>query len=840
MCAAWVVLWWAHHRSLASLSGRRQAWLLAVRTLLLTCLILALAGSMAGIRSHRQHVLFLLDHSASIDAPARDQARRYVRQAAAAPPAGDRLEVQHFAASVSPVRALDQAADWTPPADWADRATALDAALRSAASLMDPGFGRRIVVCTDGVPTDGGPLDALQQAAEAGIAVDFVPLPAAAHPEVQVAEVSAPGAVHAGEPFFLRITARSNRETEAALTVYVNGILSHTQSVTVAEGEQAFALRQIAGEERLLRYRVDLQSADDRFVDNNTGSALVRTRGRPRALLIEDRVQDGRHLRWALEEEDIELEVRSARGMPRSLADLRNYDALVLSDIPSHRLTSEQMDIVRAYVRDFGGGFLMLGGEHSFGLGGYYKTAVEDVLPVRMDFERERETPSLAMVLVIDKSGSMGGLKIELAKEAAKAAAELLDVRDQLGVIAFDGQTRWVCEMHSAADRDYILDRISSLQSGGGTDMAPALAAAYSALEAVMAKLKHVIALTDGHSAPGNFYDLVTSMRSSGITVSTVGVGDGADTALLERIAAWGEGRYYFTADPLAMPQIFAKETITAAKSAIRETPFLAQPVRPHASVRGIDFETAPFLLGYVVTKPKATSEVILATERGDPLLAAWRYGLGRTAAFTSDAKNRWAAEWVEWEGFSPFWAQVFRSILRENELSAIRVTVQEQDGALQVAADFEPRDGEWLEAADQHLQATLLGPNLEAQEHALTQNAPGRFVATVDGAAEGDYHIQVTRRIGDQVTDRVDAAYVKGYPPELRLRPTDAQAMRAWAAMTGGRFDPAPEAVLGQDRLTGYRMVRLWPGLLTASLALLVLDVALRRVDFGPGQQSA
>ena len=356
--------------------------------------------------------------------------------------------------------------------------------------------------------------------------------------------------------------------------------------------------------------------------------------------------------------------------------------------MPATALTTRQMNILRTYVQDLGGGLIMLGGDQSFGLGGYYKTTIEEILPVRSDFEKEKEKPSLAMMLVIDKSGSMGGQKIEMAKDAAKAAVELLGPKDKVGVIAFDGDFWWLAEMQPASNKRQILDKISAIEAGGGTTMGPPMEAAYEALQATPAKLKHVIMLTDGISAPGDFEGIAQNMAQAKITCSTVAVGDDCDFKLLEEIARIGNGRYYHTDDPANVPQIFAKETVTASKSAINEQPFTPLVLRPSQVLADIEFDDAPFLLGYVMTRPKPTSELILATEKGDPLLSWWRYGLGMTVAFTSDAKSRWAAEWLSWPGYSKFWAQVVRHAMRKSDAKGVFVQVDQKDGKATVTLD--------------------------------------------------------------------------------------------------------------------------------------------------------
>jgi Ca-activated chloride channel family protein len=498
--------------------------------------------------------------------------------------------------------------------------------------------------------------------------------------------------------------------------------------------------------------------------------------------------------------------------------------------VPATSLSLRQMEVARTYVQDLGGGLIMLGGDQSFGLGGYYKTVLEEILPVRSDFEKEKEKPSLAMVLVIDKSGSMGGEKIAMAKEAAKSAVELLGANDKVGVIAFEGETYWVSEVHPCSDKSFVLDRISSIEAGGGTSMYPAMEEAYEALHKTVAKLKHVIILTDGISEPGDFEGISQTMAGARMTVSTVGMGEGADRELLEQIARIGGGRNYFVEDPFTIPQIFAKETVAASKSAINEQPFLPQVVRPSSALAEIDFASAPFLLGYVVTRPKATSEIILATESGDPLLTWWRYGLGMCVAFTSDAKSRWAAEWISWPGFGKFWAQVARHAMRKSEAKGVVMQVDYKNRHALVSLDSIDAAGRFVNQADTEL--TVIDPQFGNRKLEMTQTAPGRYVAEFDTPYPGSYHLEFAQKLQGNVLYHQSRGLAVGYPDELRLKPTNTELLQSIARETGGRFDPKPEAIFAATDRAAQRATPLWPYLVAAAALLFVLDVALRRID--------
>ena len=665
-----------------------------------------------------------------------------------------------------------------------------------ASAAVPPFYVPRIVLLSDGNATAG---DAIKAAAamRGKAEVLTVPLPGRTEPEAQLSAVNAPAQVLQGEPFNVEVLIDSNHDDgQGRVEVYRGDIKVADQPVKLKKGENRVVLKETVEQGGLTPITARLKGYGDTLLDNNSDFGLVSAAGKPRVLLVESDPDQAKHLTWALEEQNVQVDVRPPRGVPDNLAELQNYDLLVLSNVPATAMTMRQMEVARTYVRDLGGGLIMLGGDQSFGLGGYYKTTLEEILPVRSDFEKEKEKPSLAMMLVIDKSGSMGGEKIEMAKDAARAAVELLGPSDKVGVLAFDGDNFLISELHPCTDKGFVLDRIAGLEAGGGTVMAPAMEEAHEILRTAVAKLKHVIILTDGISEPGDFEGIAQAMAADRITVSTVALGSGADENLLEGLARTGNGRYYLADDPAQVPQIFAKETVTASKSAINEQPFSPAVVRPTQVLSEIRLDEAPFLLGYVVTRPKPTAEVILASEAGDPLLAWWRYGLGMSVAFTSDAKSRWAAEWLSWPQFGQFCS--FRSpgaTACKAEAKGTVVQVDRKGNRAVVSLDAIEPSGKFLNRATTEL--TLVDPQLRTRKIEMAQVAPGRYQAEFETTRQGTYQMMFSQTKDTQVLGRQTRGLAVGYPDELRLRPTNTELLRSIATASGGRPDATARAGL-------------------------------------------
>ena len=841
-------LYYGYRRSLVDLSRTQRVISLIVRIIIVVLLILSVADVQYLKTDDKLAVMFLADISDSISDDGLTKATGYVNEALKLRDGNQQGGLIAFTDKTEIVRPLLKNGDepdtasqlaeikkaWLEVDEDAGDTTNISQAIETAWGIFPANANKRIVLITDGIETQGDAVHMVLRGKDFGVQIDTVPIYPSDDPEVMLERIDAPAQVKQGAPFNVEVLIHSNHEDVAEIRLFKNKFEVAKQEVRLEEGENRVVFTQTVMESGTLTYDAIGRTTQDTRYDNNRALGIVAVTGKPKVLLIDENESQARYLARALEDAKIRVDVRNGLGVPNELADLQNYEIVIFSNVPANRLTQNQMELVRTYVQDLGGGFMMLGSENSFGLGGYYKTPIEEILPVRTDTEKKKETPSLAMVLVIDKSGSMGGIKIELAKEASRAAVELLGRRDKIGVVAFDGSPFWISEVHDASDKQYLSNQIGSITAGGGTNLYPALEQAYFALTETTAKLKHVIVLSDGQSQEGDWYGIASAMRADRITISTVGIGSGADMNLLGNLANWGGGREYFTQDPYNIPQIFAKETVTASKSAIIDEPFIPQYIKPTQVLIGIDLELAPFLLGYVATQPRPTAEVFLVSDRGDPLLASWQYGLGKSVAFTSDAKARWASDWLEWPGYGKFWTQLVRDTMRKATLSNFQAEISQEKGSARLAIDALDDTGDFLNELEN--EVSLISPDLKKKELTVTQIAPGRYELEFPTQDVGPYFLNIMQRQAGEVVNTQVTGTVVSYPQEYLVHNANDSLLTQLAAVSGGKFNASPADAFRPPEEPVVLRIHLWRPFLITALLLLLIDIALRRIDFRRG----
>jgi Ca-activated chloride channel family protein len=848
-----ILLVWAQHRSLADMTPTQRRACFAVRTLLLLLLILALAGLRWLVPSRELAVIFAVDHSASISTEAQQQAREFIAASVAAKSSGDSAGIIGFAEKATlwqaPAAQFQLADKWPELAE--RKGTDIGGALDFASAIFPAGKARRIVLLTDGNDTaERGATVATQLAAQ-GIELFTVPLRNASAPEVLIERVEVPRYLKSGEPFDLRASIRSNVATRAKVKLYQSQFLvEQPRDLELKPGHNEFLAPNLTVREgNLVSYELEIIPVLDTVAENNRATTTASLRGEPRVLLVDSEETNGRALADVLRREKIAVETRGLTGLPKTLEDLQQFDLFILSDVSALNLGREQMDLYRRWVQDFGGGFVMIGGENSYGVGGYYRTPIEQMLPVRMEHDDRQDTPTVAMLVILDRSGSMtamvaGQTKMSLADQGAVFAMNALQPKDYFGVTAVDIRPHTIVPLSQITAKAAAEQKILSITAGGGgIYIYTSLAEAFQQLRDVPARVKHLLLFSDAADAEekvagemgdstrtgGTSFDLAAAMLAAKITTTVVALGteQDKDTAFLRQLAERGNGRFYLTDDATTLPQIFSTETMKVAQSSLVEEPFLAVPSVKSPITSGLDWAQSPLLLGYNATKPKPTADLLLATERGEPLFATWRYGLGQTAAFTSDAKSRWAAEWLAWPGYGKFWTQVVRGLMRKSDQSDFQVTTTEIGNRLELTIDAVKPDGTFRNQMP--VSVNMLGPDKETSTKSAGQDGPGSYRATFDLASEGTSIFSVSS------PDLPDGGYVFGhtrsYPREFLRTETDEPFLRTLASHGRGKFAPTAAEVFAQASQASIAQHRdLTSEFLIAALLLLPLDIWLRR----------
>lgn len=839
-------------RSLATFTPTQRRVCFALRSLILLCLILALAGVRMFLPSSDLAVVFAVDDSASITPEARQQARDYVTKAMSSRGMGDTAAIIGFSGKSNvwqPFTAEAGDSQWPPSTE--AKTSDLAGALQFGSALFPGGHGRRIVLLSDGNETRGRAAETAAQLREAGVDVWTVPLRNADRPEVLVERVQIPDRLREGEPFDLVANLRSTVKTNAKVKVYQSQFLVAEKQIALQPGDNEFRAPSLRPESNFTPFDVEVIPESDTTLENNRATAVASMRGQPRVLLVDGETEKARPLADALRSERINVDLRGPNGAPKTLSDLQQFDLFILSDLSALTLGRESMELYRRWVQEFGGGFLLLGGENSFGVGGYARSPIEQLLPVRMEHNDRQDLPTVALLVILDRSGSMtaqvaGQTKMALANQGAVLALNVLSPRDYFGVFAVDTRAHVVAPLARHVSREPVAQKILSVTAGGGgIYVYTSLAEAFQAMRDINARIKHVILFSDaadaeeknageqsdGSPGTGSALDLASAMASSKISTSVVALGSDQDkdTSFLRQLAERGQGRFYLTNDATTLPQIFSTETMKVAQSSLIEEPTQAIEVRSAPMLAGLDWSQSPLLLGYNATKPKPSADILLATERGEPLLATWRYGLGQAAAFTSDAKARWASEWITWPGYSKFWTQVTRGLLRKSGAAAFEVTRTENGDTLDLRIDAMTPEGAFRNRLPITVMARGVADASEAvQQIAATQEAPGRYRASLTLPAEGTTVIQISSP--DLPDGGMAFAHTRSYPKEFLNQGTNEGLLREIATATGGSYDPPANEVFQRNKVSGLKRSDLGNWFLIAALSLMPLDIFLRR----------
>jgi len=870
----------------------RRATVLTLRVLLIAGVVIVLAGPHLR-RTHDQlTVIGVLDVSGSV----RRFADLPLPESVAASPAGDEGDIRtnleylrwwfreaagvrepddRFGLVVFDGRAVAIA---TPTrGEYADdnvsltmsEGTNIAHAIQLALAMFPAETAKRIVLISDGNETIGSALaaartaagrasegEAAQQAqALAGVPVDVAPVSYRVERDVQIVRVETPANARPEQVVTVRILLDSIEPTTGWLTllhegapVDINGPQEGFRAhLALPAGRTVHIAQVMLGRTPVQRFEAAFETDDarsDALPENNRASAFIATPGKGAVLIVRRDDEPGdRLLEAALRAAGLEVEAIVPGRVPTDLLQLQAFDLIILQNVPAYEFDEPVQQMLARYVNDFGGGLIMTGGEDSFGAGGWNGTAIEEILPLELDLPRELRLNQAALVLVMDKSGSMAmnvagsrATQQEIANRGAAEAIMSLQPDSLVGVVVFDSFASVRVPLGPNDDPEDSVDRIMGINPGGGTFMGPALSRAHEMLNKADVPRKYVVVLSDGHSeGREQLTGIVGAMAADGIQVSTIAVGDEADRDMLSAMADIGGGEFHDVINPAMLPRVLVDSVQVVNKPLIKIA--TVQPIpQPTGTTLAAGLADAPPLEGLVLTAhrndPRVTTELV--TTDNEPLLAYWQAGVGRAAAFTSDVTGDWSRHWTPWSGFGSTFTQLARMISRPPFSHDYELGTTIDEGTLDIRFRAVDQVGDSLDFLS--VGATVYTPGGDEIEVKLTQTGPGAYSAQVPAEESGNYIVALLPRQGAAALPPVIGGANQPEGVEFRRYQSNVALLQRIAEETGGRLLDIrdPHAVNIYDR-SGMRpstsLLPAWNLLLPFVIAMLLLDIAARRI---------
>jgi uncharacterized membrane protein len=793
---------------------------LALKVASFTMILLALAQPRVNISTTKVALGVLVDTSASVSGADLDRASK-LASALDSERGRNWMRVFPFARNTRKGGALEIDRPWrlqTASGD-AGHATDLEAAIREASASLPPGMLPRLALISDGHENKGSIARAAWQAKQFGIPIDTFAMAGRPKPALRLESVSLPVNAFTGEPFPIDLMVSAPKGGPAEVELSAEGHSLGKSSVSLSAGVNQIRMHTSVNAPGALDLSIAVRApgAGEMRVDQ------AMTLRRPKLLYLSpDPVGVDGHMTETLTAAQFDVQ-RAAEWEKQKLSD---YQLVVFNNWDLKNMPDDHKDEVERFVKQ-GGGALVIGGERNVYLepkkdanGKPLEDAVDRVLPARLLPPRSEE--GTVVVLIIDKSSSMEGPKMELAKSAATGAVANLRPIDQVGVLIFDNSHRWTVPIRHADDQPAIQKLIAGITPDGGTQIAPALTEAYNKVLPTMATYRHILLLTDGISEEGNSYQVAADAKKQNVTISTIGLGADVHKEYLERVAKLADGKFYFVKDPSALEQVVLKDVAEHTGTTAEEKEFKPEILKKTEILDGVGMESAPILNGFVRFESKPSAETILRVDGREPLLSRWQYGLGRTAIFASDAKTRWATEWVAWKGYDKFWTNLCRDLLPHTQAGESTAEYDSANGDLVVNY----RLGPGIEEPEKLPAIFVLGPNGFNKQIEVAKSAAGTYVGRLPiGSREGLFRVR-------PLDDSRAFPEVGLYRPEVELNEygSNADLLKQIAAFTGGRFEPSANAVFDAGARSVASSMVLWPGLLGLALALSLAELVNRK----------
>lgn len=697
--------------------------------------------------------------------------------------------------------------------------TNLEAGIQFASSLIPRNSGGRIVLFSDGNETIGNSREAAKLLKNRHIELDYVLLKNVVSEDMSLTELNVPPSLYKGEEVPIQLTINSNANKKAVVRLSVNNEEILKETIDVKEGKNVFSFSHKASTTGLTVYKGEIATESDTFIENNTLHSVADVLGTPKVLIVHGKTSGS--LGSILENSGLIVDVIPVEKLPTNLSGFIQYQSIIFDNVPATAITEQQMKMIEQAVKEFGTGFVMGGGEESFGLGGYFKTPIESLLPVDMDIKGKKEMPSLGLIIVLDRSGSMAGNKLELAKEAAARSVELLREEDTLGFIAFDDRPWVIVETEPLKDKKAVADKIRQVTPGGGTEIFTSLELAYQELEDLKLQRKHIILLTDGQAPGGDYEGLIEKGKEKNITLSTVALGNDADRALLEELATMGTGRFYDVSDSSVIPSILSRETVMATRTYIEDNPFYPE-IQPYPDWIRLFEAGVPQMNAYIATTPKSRAQIPILSEKEDPVLAEWQYGMGYTIAFTSDFSGKWSGDWARWNNWPALINQLVTKTLPQYESEPYRISLS-KGGSNSVLH---------LESAKKHslpIEATLVSEDGQSVPANTKLVGPGRYEISLPNE-QGMFFLSVKQTDENGEIHTYQTGFTIPYSDEYLLDGPNETLLKDLATITSGKKVTTDKEIFRPLLTKSYKEQPISQWLLLIVFLLFFTEIAIRR----------
>ncbi len=812
---------------------------LAVRLAVFACVLMALLGLKFSLGSNQIATVFVVDLSDSNEEHL-EEIEDYLSQTVGEMPSGNAYGIVTFGKNTLVEQFLSNSHQYgglmtTPETT----ATNFEDALSRALTMIPGDASGRVVVLTDGKQTRGD-INRMAQAMTAR-KIEFLSLLYEDNvtQDAYIDQVTLPAYLHPGDKYSIHVTVESNYDTDAVVSLHRGSTQTASSTVHLNKGSNTFVFSQQVSDDGSLNGMESLGvmvTADgDTCAENDFYSAYSVVEAAPKVLVISGNNGNTSNFAAVLNAAGSDYSVISALNAPNNIQAMLEYKTIILVDTYIDDLPQGFLDNLETYVKDYGCGFVCCGGEDSFALGGYRDTVIETVLPVDMELRGVNEMPSMAMVMVIDHSGSMisetgnaGMTNLDVAIKATTVAVDNMKDNDYVGVLTFDDQYTWQVELTQANDRAAIKDEIKKIEEGGGTTIKPALQEAYRVISQSDASIKHVVLLTDGMGETDNYSDVIKNFSDSGITLSTVAVGEGSDTDLLERLAENCGGRYYYSDMSSDIPKIFAQEVFLGGDCYIQNGNFALAVQGGHELTTRLFTEGWPMLYGYVSATPKTASQQLIATvEKDDPILTVWQYGLGRTVAWNSDVTGEWSGAFSGQEDYVQLWKRIVEYSAGNADMGEDRVDVVNTGDVTEVVYETPKYSGET------EVYATVIDTEGNAAEVKLYATAPGKYEAEISTPQTGLYHFNIRRTENGEIQNYMNTAAAVQFSDEYKFD-VSTEAYLSFLEKYGRLI--TEEDMVWSRIDTGAREKReLANWLIGIAICLFLADVAMRRFQYEP-----